>query len=163
MVELRPATEQNVREFAAWHYDPPYDVYDIDMTPDDAVAYFLEPGINCHSLFDGNTMAGYCTFGHDAQVPGGNYDTEGIDIGLGVKPELTGAGKGNRFVEAVVAHALVTFDPAQLRVTIAAGNTRALRVWSDAGFSETSRFATSRDIMGSREFAILTFTPTDHP
>lgn len=163
MVELRPATERDVREFAAWRYDVPYDVYEIDMTVDEAVAHFLEPGINCHTLFDGNVMVGYCTFGDDAQVPGGNYDADGIDVGLGVKPELTGAGQGNRFVAAVVAYALVTFDPPQLRVTIAVGNIRALRVWSDVGFSEVSRFATSRDIMGSGEFAILTLTPTDHP
>ncbi|NOX32016.1 MAG: N-acetyltransferase [Actinobacteria bacterium] len=160
---MRPATDQDVREFAAWHYDPPYDVYDIDMTPDEVVVSFLEPGVNCHSLFDGSVMTGYCTFGHDAQVPGGNYDTDGIDIGLGVKPERTGAGERNRVVAAVVAYALVTFDPPQLRVTIAAGNPRALRVWSDAGFSKVSRFTTTRDIMGSGKFAILTLTPTDHP
>ena len=163
MIELRPATDQDVREFAAWHYDPPYDVYDIDMTSDEAVVYFLEPGTHCHTLFDGGVMVGYCTFGHDAQVPGGNYDADGIDIGLGVKPEQTGAGEGNRFVAAVVAYALVAFDPPQLRVTIAAGNIRALRVWSSVGFSEVSRFATTRDIMGSGEFAILTLTPTDPP
>lgn len=124
---------------------------------------FLAPGTHCHTLFDGDVMAGYCTYGDDAQVPGGDYDTDGIDIGLGVKPERTGAGVGYRFVEAVVDYALVTFDPLQLRVTIAAGNIRALRVWSDIGFSEVSRFATTRDIMGSGEFAILTLTPADHP
>lgn len=163
MVELKPATEQDVREFAAWRYDPPYDVYDIDMTPDDAVAYFLEPSTHCHTLFDSNVTVGYCTFGHDAKVPGGDYGPEGIDIGLGVKPDQTGSGEGTRFVAAAVAHALVTFDPLQLRVTIATGNTRALRVWSGVGFSEVSRFATAHDVMGSREFAILTFTPSNHP
>ena len=139
---MRPATEQDVREFAAWHYDPPYDVYDIDMAPDEAIAHFLEPGTHCHTLFDRNITAGYCTFGHDAQVPGG---------------------AGNRFVAAVVAYPLATFDPPQLRVTIASGNIRALRVWSGVGFSEISRFTTTRDIMGSGEFATLTLTPPDHP
>ncbi len=160
MVELRPATEQDVREFASWHYDPPYSVYDIDLTLDEAVAYFLEPAIRCHTLFDEDVMVGYCTFGHDAQVPGGDYDADGTDIGLGVKPEQTGSGLGHRFVAAVVAYALGTLDPPLLRVTIATGNTRALRVWTGAGFSEVSRFATTRDIMGSGEFAVLTFTPT---
>ncbi|MEA3510292.1 MAG: hypothetical protein U9R51_02550, partial [Actinomycetota bacterium] len=99
----------------------------------------------------------------DAQVPGGNYGAEGIDIGLGVKPDQTGVGEGNRVVAAVVAHALGTFDPPQLRVTIATGNTRALRVWSGVGFSEVSRFAVTREAMGSREFAILTFTSSNYP
>jgi RimJ/RimL family protein N-acetyltransferase len=162
MIELRPATEQDIREFTEWHYEPPYSVYDIDMTPDEAVGYFLESDIYCHTLLDGNAMVGYCTFGHDAQVPGGNYDADGIDIGLGVKPERTGAGEGSRYVAAVVAFALGTFDPPQLRVTIAAGNIRALRVWSGVGFSEVSRFAPTRDVMESGEFAILALTPTDH-
>ncbi len=160
MVELRPATDQDVREFATWHYDPPYDVYDIDMPPEEAVAYFLEPSTNCHALFDGKVIAGYCTFGEDAQVPGGNYEVDAIDIGLGVKPERTGRGEGNRFVEAVVTYALAAFDSPQLRVTIATGNTRALRAWSRVGFSEVSRFATPRVIMGSRGFAILTLALT---
>ena len=163
MIELRTATEQDVREFAGWHYEPPYDVYNIDMTPDAAAGYFLEPGISCHTLFDGDVMVGYCTFGRDAQVPGGDYDADGIDIGLGIGPELTGAGEGSRFVAAVVAYALVTFDPPQFRVTIATGNIRALRVWTGAGFSEVSRFGTTRSIMESDEFAVLMFTPTERP
>jgi hypothetical protein len=40
-------------------------------------------------------------------------------------------------------------------VSIAAGNERALRVWSNSGFSEISRFDTNRELMGSTEFAIL--------
>lgn len=56
MVELKPATEQDVRDFATWRYDPPYDIYDIDMTPDEAVAHFLAPGTRCHTLFDGEVM-----------------------------------------------------------------------------------------------------------
>jgi ribosomal-protein-alanine N-acetyltransferase len=162
MIELRPATERDVRVFAGWQYEPPYDVYDIDMTPDEAVSYFLEPGIACHTLFDGSITVGYCTFGHDAQVPGGDYDADGIDIGLGVKPEETGSGLGSRFVAAVVAYALANLDPPQLRVTNATGNLRAIRVWTVAGFSEVSRFGTTRNVMGSGEFAMLALTPTDH-
>ena len=100
----------------------------------------------------------------NSRSPAGvDYDADGIDIGIGVKPELTGTGEGYRFVAAVVAYALVTFSPLQLRVTIAAGNSRALRVWSAAAFTEVSRFATARDIIGSREFAMLTGAPTHHP
>ena len=159
-IDLRPATESDVREFAAWRYDAPHDVYDIDMSLDDAAVYFLEPDIGCHALFDGDDLVGYCTFGQDARVPGGDYSVDGLDIGLGIDPARTGSGEGSRFVATVVAHAIATFRSRQLRVTIAAGNTRALRVWSRAGFVEISRFATSRTLMGSNEFAILAFEPT---
>jgi RimJ/RimL family protein N-acetyltransferase len=161
MIELRPATAQDISEFATWQYMPPYDVHNIDMSTDEAVAYFLEPNVHCHTLFDGDVMVGYCTFGSDAQVPGGDYDIDGIDIGLGVKPERTGSGRGIRFVTAVVDHARESFESLQLRVTIAAGNSRACRVWGNAGFSEISRFATERSIMGSSEFVILSLFRTD--
>jgi ribosomal-protein-alanine N-acetyltransferase len=127
------------------------------MSPDKAVAYFLDPTIHCYSLIDGSEVVGYCTFGGDARVPGGDYDGEGLDIGLGMKPARTGSGEGHRYVSVVVDHAAATFGPRQLRVTIAVGNVRALRVWSRSGFAEISRFVTSRILMGSNEFAILAF------
>lgn len=152
---LRRTTDADVREFVTWTYDPPYDVYNITMDPDDAVNYFLEADIQCHALADGDEVVGYCTFGQDAQVPGGDYEGEGLDIGLGVKPSRVGSGGGHHFVAAVVAHATETFEPRHLRVTIAASNQRALRVWSGAGFTEVSRFGTAREIMGSSEFVVL--------
>ena len=158
-IELRPVADADIREFVTWRYDSPYDVYDITMDPDDAVGYFLEADIHCHALVDGDEVVGYCTFGHDAQVPGGDYESGGLDIGLGVKPSRTGSGGGHRFVVAVVAYGVATFEPRQLRVTIAAGNLRALRVWSSAGFAEVSRFGTDRELMGSSEFAILVREP----
>ena len=158
-IKLRPVTDADIREFVTWRYDSPYDVYDIAMDPDEAVGYFLGADIRCHALVDGDEVVGYCTFGHDAQVPGGDYNVDALDIGLGVKPSRTGSGAGHRYVAAVVALAGETFEPRQLRVTIAAGNGRALRVWSNAGFAEVSRFGTDREMMGSEEFAILVREP----
>ena len=154
-IELRPATEGDVLEFVAWRYEPPYDVYTMAMDPGEAVEYFLGDDIHCHTLVDGAEVVGFCTFGRDAQVPGGNYTVDALDVGLGVKPSRTGSGDGHRFVGAVVDHAVANFQPRRLRVTIAAGNGRALRVWSNAGFTEVSRFGTDRVLMGSSEFAIL--------
>ena len=159
-IDLRPATESDVREFASWRYDAPYDVYDINMSLNDAAVYFLEPDIHCQALRDGDNLVGYCTYGQDARVPGGNYKEGGLDIGLGIKPGRTGSGEGSRFVAAVVAFTTEAFEPRRLRVTIAAGNVRTLRVWSSAGFAEISRFSTPRTMMGSNEFAILAFEST---
>ncbi|MFV1999599.1 MAG: GNAT family N-acetyltransferase, partial [Acidimicrobiia bacterium] len=121
-IELKPSTETDIRSFAPWRYEPPYDVYDIAESPDEAVAYFLRPSVRCHTLWDGSDIVGYATFGEDAQVPGGDYDISGIDIGLGIKPAKTGLGAGRLYVAAVVTHAAAMFGHRQLRVTIAAGN-----------------------------------------
>lgn len=154
-IRLRPATEDDIREFVAWRYEPPYDVYDITTDPDEEVGYFLGADIHCHLLVEEDEVVGYCTFGRDAQVPGGDYSVDAVDIGLGVEPSRTGSGDGRHFVAAVVDRANEMFSPEYLRVTIAAGNQRALRVWSNAGFGEVSRFATDRTLMGSNEFVIL--------
>jgi GNAT superfamily N-acetyltransferase len=160
-VEVRPSTDQDIREFAGWRYEPPYDAYDITESLVEAVAYFLDPETNCHTLHEGDSVVGYCTFGHDARIRGGDYRVDAVDIGLGVHPQRTGAGEGNRFVSAVVAHAIAASDPSLLRVTVAAGNARALRVWTRAEFSEVSRFSAAREIMGSKDFIVLTFSPGD--
>ena len=43
----------------------------------------------------------------------------------------------------------------RLRVTIAAENERALRVWSRVGFAETQRFQAPQPVMGSDTFVVL--------
>jgi len=154
-IKLRPATDRDVREFVAWRYEPPYDAYNITQDPREAVEYFLGADVDCHALVDGADVVGYCTFGRDAQVPGGDYTVDALDIGLGVEPSRTGSGDGHLFVTAVVGHAVAGLEPRLLRVTIAAGNERARRVWANAGFTEVSRFLTDRELMGSSEFAIL--------
>jgi GNAT superfamily N-acetyltransferase len=122
---------------------------------EEEVEYFLGADVHCQMLVEEGKVVGYCTFGRDARVPGGDYSAEAVDIGLGVEPSRTGSGDGRRFVAAVVDRAKEMFSPELLRVTIAAGNQRALRVWSNAGFGEVTRFATDQTLMGSNEFVIL--------
>ena len=63
-----------------------------------------------------------------------------LDIGLGIRPNLTGHGKGSGFVEAVLDFANKTYSPDRLRVTIADFNRRAQRVWEKAGFHVVQKF-----------------------
>jgi RimJ/RimL family protein N-acetyltransferase len=152
---IRPATEADIREFAVWRYEPPFDVYSISEPVDQAVGYFLRPTVGCHVIEDGEELVGFMTVGSDARVSGGDYSQSGLDLGLGIKPSLTGRGRGAAFVEAVVAFARRTFDLRPLRVTIATGNQRAIRVWSGRGFVETQRFDSPETVLGSSEFVVL--------
>jgi len=152
---IRPVTEADVRDFATWRHEAPYDVYDITHPVDEAVEYFLRPTTGSHVIEADGELAGFITFGADARVPGGDYSDAALDIGLGIKPELTGRGNGAGYVEAVIAFARATFELGPRRVTIAAGNGRALRVWSRRGFNETQRFTSPEPVMGSDEFVVL--------
>jgi RimJ/RimL family protein N-acetyltransferase len=154
-LELRPAIADDIRTFITWRYEPPHDVYDITDNPEEAVEYFLSSDVRCHAMVEKGELIGYATFGHDARVPGGTYDDEALDIGMGIDPELTGGGRGSEFVEAAVDHAGSVLGAGRLRVTIAQTNERALNAARQAGFNETARFTSTRQVLGTTGFKIL--------
>lgn len=156
-IHLRPAAETDIREFRAWHYPSPYNVYDLsEGRLRDGIAYFLRTEVACHVLVDDSgAVVGYCTFGPDGRVPGGDYAQAALDIGLGVRPDLIGRGRGSSWVDAVCRFAAAQFEPDRLRVTIAAWNGRALTVWEAAGFRSVQRFARSGESGTNEEFIVL--------
>ena len=93
-------------------------------------------------------LIGFCTFGSDARVPGGDYCAPALDIGLG---------NGSRYVAAVADLAAAAFQPEQMRVTISEWNKRAQRVWEHTGFERTERFNTPKDFaeMGGGAFVVF--------
>lgn len=152
---IRPVTEVDVRDFATWRHAAPYDIYNISQPVEEAVEYFLRPSTGCHVIEADEELAGFITFGSDAQVPGGDYTMPATDIGLGIRPDLTGRGLGGGFVAAVVDFAEEAFDTDVVRVTIASKNVRARKVWGGRGFTETQRFQSPETVMGSDEFVVL--------
>ncbi len=158
---VRRATPADVRTFAAWTYEPPYDIYnmldneDREAELEDALAYFLTTAVQCHVLVgEAGDVCAFCTFGEDGQVPGGDYRAPALDIGLGVRPDLTGQGLGQEFVTAVSHFARKRFQPEALRVTIAAFNVRAQRVWARQGFVIQQQFTAT--VGEKRPFLIMT-------
>ena len=154
-LSVRAVTETDIREFVTWEYEPPYDHYKITGPVEEAVEYFLRPSTNCHVLMSDGELVAFFTFGADARVPGGDYSAPGLDIGMGLKPSLTGRGRGRSYVAGVIQFARETLDFEPLRVTIATHNQRAIRVWSGLGFTETQRFQPTKTVLGSDAFVIL--------
>ena len=70
-----------------------------------------------------------------------------------MKPALTGQGYGDIFFAAIVDFALLALAPRRLRVTVAAFNHRAMRVYAKAGFRLAKSFGRSGDGV---EFVIMT-------
>jgi ribosomal-protein-alanine N-acetyltransferase len=155
IVTFNPMDEGNARAILEWHYDAPYDIYNI--APDNVekeMQCFLDPQNAYHTITDEHgDLVAYCCFGLDGQVPGGDYSAAALDIGLGVRPDRTGQGRGVTYVNAVLDFARRTFPPTAFRVTVAEFNKRALRVWEKAGFRPVQTFGRSRDGL---PFVILT-------
>ena len=151
---FHPMDEVNARAILNWRYDAPYDLYNSD--PDNVeggVQVFLDPQNVYYTITDKRRdLVAYCCFGPDARVPGGDYSVNALDIGMGVRPDLTGQGQGLRYVNAVLDFGLRTFEPTAFRVTVAEFNKRALRVWEKAGFRPVQAFQREQD---GRVFAVL--------
>lgn len=139
---FRPLDEKNARSILQWKYEAPYDIYNLaSSNPEDTLRYLLDPQNAFYSIYgQPDDLEAFCSFGPDGQVSGGDYSTPALDIGLGLRPDLTGQGYGSEYVSAVINFAHSTYSPEQLRVTIAAFNGRALRVWEKAGFQVVQKF-----------------------
>ena len=154
---FRPMDADGARTLIGWRYPPPYQIYQLDLSPahiGEAVAFLTDP-LNAYCRIeqaDGSIEA-FCCFGLDAQVDGGDYSDDALDLGMGVRPDLTGQGRGVIYATAVVQHALESYAPTILRVTIAEFNQRAQRVWQKAGFNQVQEF---RSATNGRGFVILT-------
>jgi ribosomal-protein-alanine N-acetyltransferase len=153
---LRPLEQAHAHEIIGWHYEPPYDLYDLDQgDPGEIVESLLDPACAYHAILtpEGELVA-FCCFGEDGQVPGGNYSAEALDLGLGVRPDLTGQGQSHVYIQAVLAYARLKYAPHSYRVTIAAFNTRAQRAWTKAGFRPVQRFESTHS---RQPFVILVY------
>ena len=142
----RPVDEASAREFLQWKYDPPYELY--NYSPDNFesdLAYHLDPDNNIFSMYKDEELVGYCSFGQDARVRGGDYAEAALDIGLMIKPSLTGQGLGSDFVKNIVQYAISEFQASKLRVTILESNLRAQRVWEKNVFHKKSSFCRGTD------------------
>lgn len=71
---------------------------------------------------------------------------------MGIRPDLTGQGKGAVYAKAVLEFAESLFNPKAFRVTIAAFNKRAIRVWQKLGFEHQQSFERETDGM---QFIVL--------
>ena len=143
---ILPLIPENASEIITWRYDPPYDLY--NLSPEDITGLLL-PANRYHAVLDERSkLIGYCCFGPDAQVPGGDYHPGEpiiLDIGVGLHPDLTGRGYGKEFVTAILAFATKVYAPKIFRVTVAAFNQRSLSVFRSLGFRITHSF--TRDLV----------------
>ena len=152
-----PTDEISASEFLTWKYEAPYEIYNYDPANlEKNLAYHLDPANNIYSMYHDDELIGYCSFGRDAQVPGGDYSEDALDIGMMIKPELTGQGMGSSYVASIIQHAKTEYKPKKLRVTIMASNLRARRVWEKNGFVMSQQFAGTMGDKGKSDFVILT-------
>ncbi len=144
---FRKITAPDAEEISRWRYPDPYAAYNGDPT---SVPGLLDPRYNYHAVTGPEgELVGYFCFGADATVPVGRklglYDEDALDVGLGMRPNLTGRGLGLGFMQAGLRFAGQTFSPTAFRLTVAAFNRRAVKVYGAAGFEVVRAFGDRGD------------------
>jgi ribosomal-protein-alanine N-acetyltransferase len=154
---LTPITHADAKAISNWRYEGPYSVYDGNPA---SVAALLEPRYLYHSVYDEHgELVGYFCYGEDARVSAGKrlglYEREtALDIGLGMRPDLTGQGLGEEFVHAGLSHAQNAYSPRTFRLTVATFNRRAISVYERAGFESVETFGAT-NLNGEKQWLLM--------
>ncbi len=142
-LSLREMNEKYASEILQWHYAAPYDFYNNDLS-DETLQEMLENPY--YAIFnEREELIGYYCTGTAAQVPKGHdigaYAACYVDIGIGMKPNLTGQGLGTAFFSFIVK-TIQQEHQLPLRLTVARFNKRAICLYEKFGFVKDSEFST---------------------
>ena len=121
---IQPASAETFAAMGSWRYAPPYDFYDGDVDP------VLNPERFYEALDEDGSLVGNYYFEEKGDA---------LEIGLGLRPELTGRGLGLEFLLAGIEYGRRLRRPSRVILNVAAFNERAIKVYERAGFRETGR------------------------
>jgi len=139
-LQVRLLLPSDAEAMMSWRYPFPYSEYDLDSHDEKVLAELLHPGNNYHAILREEELTGFFCFGPDARVPGWSYDDRALDLGMGLRPDLTGQGKGHAYLLAVLFYLEQRQLSGKFRATIAAWNSRAIHVCERAGFRAIATF-----------------------
>jgi [ribosomal protein S18]-alanine N-acetyltransferase len=131
---IRPMRESDARAIAEWRYPGVYAFYDADQDPDD-LAELLDPAGWGREYFaaddDAGRLAGFFVF---------KSVGEAVDVGLGLRPDLVGAGLGLAFLQTGLRFATEALGARAFELRVAAFNRRAITVYERAGFGQVEHY-----------------------
>ena len=140
--KIRNMNEEAAIDILNWRYDPPYDFYNNELNSD-SMKEMLEDSYS-FVLDQNDSLVGFFCIGGSAQVPVGRqfgaYSEALADIGIGMKPELTGKGYGAIFFSFVLEHVQDIFKGVPIRLTVAKFNQRAIHLYEKFGFVQRAEF-----------------------
>ena len=125
-------------ELMTWHYQPPYDFYDLAADPlDEATTHLV--------LGDDGRVEAFWSF---------EQPEDGVvEIGIGLRPDLVGRGLGERFLRDELDYARERFAPHTFRLYVTEWNARAIALYERLGFREAgARHVRSFERFGDHVF-----------
>jgi [ribosomal protein S18]-alanine N-acetyltransferase len=153
-----PMNDEQARAVVDWCYQAPYDFYDMANDPEGLEELLGPPERRrgYYAVLSGDELVGFFSYGPGGQLPGFDYPDDGsLDVGLGLRPDLTGRGLGLEFIRAGLEFARRRFSPTGFRLFVATFNERAIRLYERAGFRRVEVF-THHTNGGDYPFLLMT-------
>ena len=113
-----------------WKYDGEYAFYDMTADPEDYEEIVTPElrGDRYFSVFDKDVLIGFFCVEQEDKT---------IEIGLGLRPELTGQGRGIAFLNEILRFVRENYTFEKIGLDVASFNQRAMKVYERAGFVKT--------------------------
>ena len=134
--QIQKLSQKNAEEIAnEWKYEEKYSFYNMTEDPED-YEEIISPVLrksNYFQVVENNELFGFFVLEQSADI---------VDIGLGMKPELTGNGLGSQFISLIIIyvkqHYLVSVST--IRLNVAKFNIRAQKCYEKSGFIKTREY-----------------------
>jgi ribosomal-protein-alanine N-acetyltransferase len=143
--EVLPMDEDCAHAIAHWHYEGIYAFYDLEQDVED-LEELLDPDSWIDHYYavtdDQGDLIGFFCLEREKEV---------VVVGLGLRPDLTGRGWGQAFLEAGLEFAREKYRPATFMLSVATFNQRAINVYRKVGFEDLEVFVNKTN-SGQYEF-----------
>ena len=152
--EIRKMNQNEAVEIAdKWKYNDIYAFYDMtaDLEDYEEIVSEAKRGDNYYSVIKEGSLYGFFCVSHDKN---------NIEIGLGMKPEYTGIGKGLEFVSYIIEFIKINYQGKRLFLDVASFNKRAIKVYERAGFCKKGKTVVNTN-GGEYEFVIMEYLPLE--
>ncbi|MGG3913298.1 GNAT family N-acetyltransferase [Rossellomorea vietnamensis] len=117
-----------------WHYDGDYSFYDMEADEED-LDEFLSPEERGNTTFAITKDMELVAFFSVSKIADGIFD-----IGLGMRPDLTGKGNGIEFLRAGMNYVQSEFNSEKITLSVATFNQRAIKLYRKGGFKDVETF-----------------------
>lgn len=128
LYQFNKMTQKEAEQIAfTWRYDAPYHFYNMVEDEEDLVS-FLDGRARGEFVFavkDEEELIAFLMIEREAKT---------VDIGLGMRPDLTGQGMGAFFLNEAMDFINHTYEAKQITLSVATFNQRAIKLYTRMGF-----------------------------
>lgn len=129
---FRPLTQGHALEIAnQWKYDGIYSFYDMTADEEDYKEFVDEERRNENDHYE--ALESNALIGFFCVIP----QASSAEIGLGMRPDICGKGKGKQFLEQILAFIERNYKFDKLIMNVATFNQRAIKVYHSCGFQDS--------------------------